>query len=243
MDSLDTTEMFQGRKVQGRRLPVYLLLDCSSSMSGQPISDVRRGVTEMIDELRKKPAALDSVYIKFILFSSIVDEKPLQSLVGLQIPPIDANGSTAMGAALRYLHEGAQYGRDLIKNTSEQLGDWLPMVFLLTDGYPTDDYRQAAGEILRRVRAKSSHELSADESIPRLNVFAFGCGPSASAPMLHEVTDYVYMMPDMSGSAIVELFKWVTDSIGRQSQALNKVTGGTPPPTNLGPLPPQVMAV
>ena len=35
-----------------RRLPVYLLLDCSGSMSGEPIEAVKQGIKALLSELK-----------------------------------------------------------------------------------------------------------------------------------------------------------------------------------------------
>ena len=42
---------------QGRRLPVYLVLDCSGSMAGEPIEAVRSGVKTLLGDLRGDPMA------------------------------------------------------------------------------------------------------------------------------------------------------------------------------------------
>ena len=41
-----------------RKLPVYLVVDCSHSMRGKPIEMVNRGIKQMIQELRSDPMAL-----------------------------------------------------------------------------------------------------------------------------------------------------------------------------------------
>ena len=46
-----------------RRLPVYLLLDCSGSMNGEPIEAVRNGVQVMISSLRQDPQAIETAFI------------------------------------------------------------------------------------------------------------------------------------------------------------------------------------
>ena len=51
-----------------RRLPVYLLLDTSGSMSGDPIEAVKQGVKALISELRGDPQALETAYLSGILF-------------------------------------------------------------------------------------------------------------------------------------------------------------------------------
>lgn len=43
-----------------RRLPVYLLLDCSGSMSGEPIEAVKQGIKALLTELKGDPQALET---------------------------------------------------------------------------------------------------------------------------------------------------------------------------------------
>ena len=45
----------------GRRLPVYLLIDTSGSMRGEPIESVKVGIEAMLSSLRQEPYALESV--------------------------------------------------------------------------------------------------------------------------------------------------------------------------------------
>lgn len=53
-----------------RRLPVYLLLDTSGSMYGEPIEAVKNGVQTLISTLRSDPYALETAYISIITFNS-----------------------------------------------------------------------------------------------------------------------------------------------------------------------------
>ena len=52
----------------GRRLPVYLVLDCSGSMSGEPIEAVCQGVKALVADLRTDPQALETAYLSVITF-------------------------------------------------------------------------------------------------------------------------------------------------------------------------------
>lgn len=89
-----------------RRLPVYLLLDCSGSMSGEPIQCVRERVDMLCNSLLSNPMAMDTVHLSVITFASRVQEAaPLTNLFAFseKMPEISANGTTAMGAALNLL--------------------------------------------------------------------------------------------------------------------------------------------
>ena len=57
-----------------RRLPVYLLLDTSGSMQGEPIHAVNVGLQSLAASLRQDPYALESVFISIITFDMEVKE-------------------------------------------------------------------------------------------------------------------------------------------------------------------------
>ena len=51
-----------------RRLPVYLLIDTSGSMKGEPIESVKVGIETMLSTLRNDPYALETVNISIITY-------------------------------------------------------------------------------------------------------------------------------------------------------------------------------
>ena len=70
-----------------RRLPVYILIDTSGSMHGEPIEAVRNGLQVLISSLRQDPYALETAYISVITFSSSAKQLiPLTELMSFQIP-------------------------------------------------------------------------------------------------------------------------------------------------------------
>ena len=80
-----------------RRLPVYLLLDCSGSMSGEPIEAVKSGMQMLLSGLRQDPQALESAYLSVITFDSSAKQLvPLTDLASFQMPDIVASGTTAL---------------------------------------------------------------------------------------------------------------------------------------------------
>lgn len=65
-----------------RRLPVYLLLDTSGSMYGEPIEAVKNGVQTLISTLRSDPYALETAYISIITLTVLHNRSlRLQSLL------------------------------------------------------------------------------------------------------------------------------------------------------------------
>src|SRR5208337_2466650 len=122
-----------------RRLPVYLLLDCSESMAGPAIEAVQRGVQTLVGELRNNPLALETAYLSVITFARETKQVvPLTELIQFQPPRLSVRTGTSLGAALRLLL--ACLNKDVIKTTPTTKGDYKPLVFMLTDGQPTDDW-------------------------------------------------------------------------------------------------------
>ena len=68
-----------------RRLPVYLLLDTSGSMSGEPIEQVKNGLQMLVASLRQDPYALETAWLSVITFSSGANVAvPLTELTAFQ---------------------------------------------------------------------------------------------------------------------------------------------------------------
>ena len=99
-----------------RRLPVYLLLDTSGSMYGEPIEAVKNGVQTLISTLRSDPYALETAYISIITFNTSAQQlTPLTELAAFQQPNIDASGCTALGEALNLLAQKIDLCKDIAK--------------------------------------------------------------------------------------------------------------------------------
>ena len=80
-----------------RRLPVYLVLDTSGSMYGEPIEAVKNGVQTLISTLRSDPYALETAFISIITFNTNAQQvTSLTELASFQQPTIDAGGCTAL---------------------------------------------------------------------------------------------------------------------------------------------------
>ncbi len=205
-----------------RRLPVYLLLDCSTSMQGEPINAVNEGLGLIYRLLMSDPQAVDTVHISIICFSSHVEQYPLLPIDQFQPPPLSARGTTAMGEAFRVLTQSIE--QDLVVNSAGRRGDYRPLVFMLTDGEPTDSYSDAL------------NNLKALPGSRKPTIVVLGCGDAVNTTMLHEVTDHVFVMQTVSSDTIKDFFQWISGSIVQTSHSVG--SGGNqaltiPPPTNI----------
>lgn len=89
-----------------RRLPVYLVLDVSGSMQGEPIQAVRNGVQVLVSALRQDPNALETAYLSVIAFDEQARQLvPLTDLATFQPPDLQVGTTTSLGDALKVTKE------------------------------------------------------------------------------------------------------------------------------------------
>lgn len=202
-----------------RRLPVYLLLDTSGSMSGEPIEAVKNGVQIMISSLRQNPQAIETAFLSVITFDSTAQQIiPLTDLASFQMVDIKATGVTALGEALKLVAH--KIDTEVQKTTTEQKGDWKPLVFIMTDGIPTDDWQSGLNEFKKSKVA-----------------FTVACaaGSGADTDILKQITENVVSLDTADSASIGKFFQWVTASIGVSS---TKVEDSGKEVTGLNELPP-----
>ena len=207
-----------------RRLPVYLLLDTSGSMYGEPIEAVKNGVQVLVSTLRQDPYALETAYLSIITFDSDARQvAPLTALASFQQPNLEANGGTALGEALGLLAQ--KVDAEVTKTTAEKKGDWKPPVFLRTDGEPTDDIKQGLAEFKKRKFGM---------------VVACAAGQNANTGILKQITENVVQLDTADSTTIKSFFKWVSASISTGSQKveeggvnLDKMDQLPPPPAEV----------
>ena len=117
--------------------------------------------------------------------------------------------------------------REVRKNSKDVKGDWKPLVFILTDGAPSDEWETAASELKARKPA---------------NIIAVG-SDDANTDVLRASADTVLMMKDSTPDSYAKFFKWVTASVSQSSQKAGAATASPSGGITLPPPPPQIMIV
>jgi len=192
-------------------------------MRGEPIAALNNGFNGLISMLRSDPQAMDSLHISVVTFDREVNNLiPLVDLASFHPVEIKCpdSGPTHTGQALEMIYD--LVNKDLIKGSSERKGDWKPLLFVFTDGKPSD---------LQKYR----------EMMPKIKSLDFGvivgcaAGPKAEISFLQELTSNVVKLDTTDASTLTTFFQWVSSSIemGSRSQGTGESMTLPPPPSEL----------
>ncbi|MBR4840313.1 MAG: VWA domain-containing protein [Paludibacteraceae bacterium] len=201
-----------------RRLPVYLLIDTSGSMKGEPIESVKVGLEAMLASLRQDPYALETVWLSIITYDREVKQlMPLTQIGEFQLPNIVTpdSGPTHTGAALELLCSVVD--KEVRLSSTQQKGDWMPLLFLMTDGKPSDIqlYNSMIPEVKKRHFA---------------SIVACAAGMHAQTDPLKLLTNQVFSLDTADSTTFKQFFKWVSDSIGIGNKSIGAVEDLVLPP-------------
>lgn len=191
-----------------RRLPVFFVLDCSESMVGDNLKKMEDGLQSIVRTLRADPHALESVYISVVAFAGIAKTiAPLVEVVSFYPPKLPLGGGTSLGAALEALMD--EIDRSVVKTTPEMKGDWKPIIYLFTDGRPTDNSSLAIDRWVNKYSRKA-------------NLIAVGLGKDADFSVLKKLTESVLVFEETKEGDFKKFIDWITASVVTQSKSVGE---------------------
>jgi uncharacterized protein YegL len=172
-------------------------------MAGEPLEAVEVGVYTMLSALKKNPYAIETAHLSLITFDAKARVVvPLTEVTAINPPALSIRPGTSMGAALDLVQESIN--KEVVKTTADNKGDYKPMVFIMTDGQPTDDWHSPAAR-LRSVR-------------PHLaQIYAIGCGEEVDFETLSQIADVCIHIKSLSPESMAKLFVWLSASVQSQS--------------------------
>ncbi|MDR2346205.1 MAG: VWA domain-containing protein [Planctomycetaceae bacterium] len=181
-----------------RRLPIYILIDCSASMFGEPIEAVKDGIQKLLSSLRRDPYALESVWISVMTFDSNANVLiPLTELPDFHCPEIKLSNSTIrnLGLGLQLLLN--RYQKEIKSTTTDEKGDWLPIVVLMTNGDPSDTKRFET-------------IISQFNTFPFAKIILCVTGIKSEISALKRITKDIFMLDTMDSHAFSRFWQWVS---------------------------------
>ncbi len=191
-----------------RRLPIFFLLDVSESMVGQPLNSVEEGMNRIVSSLRQDPSALETAYISIIAFAGKAEVlSPLTDIISFYPPKLPIGGGTSLGLGLITLMR--EIDKKVILRSSTQQRDWKPLVFLITDGKPTDNTKEAIQEWK-------------DNYTNRATMVAITLGDCANISILKQLTPHVLVYEGSSDDDFKRFFDWISASVQSHSQAIEQ---------------------
>ena len=156
-----------------RPLPVIVLADTSGSMEGEgKIQALNAAIKEMISTFSGEGYLRAEIQVSCITFGGEAQVR-LDLIAARDVSDFNdfsANGCTPMGAAFRLAHQLLE-DKDRIPSRA-----YRPVLILISDGMPTDDWETAFKDLCRSERAQKATRLAmaigSDADKDMLNEFA-----------------------------------------------------------------------
>ena len=194
------------------RAPLVLVLDCSGSMQEEnKIQLLSDGLKTLATDLKADPIAARCGRVLVISFggdSNVEIMGDWTDAMDFTPPQLVAGGLTPLGAAMRCALDEVESQKTQMRSAGVSYK--RPIVMLLSDGEPTDDWRQVAAECKN---AETAHKV---------NIMAIGIGTQANKETLAHFSNKGAL--SLSGLKFKELFIWLSRSIRAVSRA---PAGGT----------------
>jgi uncharacterized protein YegL len=190
-----------------RRVPVYILADTSGSMVGAPIETLNNHLKIFKDILMSDPYAYETAWVSLITFGGD-DAKvvcPLTKIKDFEPPFFEASGRTPLGDAMKKLNECID--KEVRLRDKNHVNDYKPLVYVLTDGRPTDD---GWHETIEAVKERTNRKVAV--------TFTLGCGPEVDEDVLKLISsgknDFAIKVEEMTPEMISTFFQAISQSIG-----------------------------
>ena len=200
--------------VSRKSLVIFFLIDTSGSMKGKKMGELNTVMEELIPEIRRVGEADTEVKVAVLTFSTEV-----RWMYSTPIPIEDfewarlrASGVTSMGAAFKEL--SLRMSRTSYLNSPSL--SFAPVIFLMTDGYPSDDYKEG----LKELQNNSWYKFGLKA--------ALGIGQEANDNILAEFTGSKdTVVHAYSGGQLAQMIKIIavtSSQIGSKSMTLSDDT-------------------
>ena len=213
-----------GGAVSKRELKIYWLVDVSGSMHGDKIATVNRAIKAVIPELSDVSDENPEVqmYVRAMKFGTGAQWHTNETKIeDFKWHDITTSGVTHMGAAMRLMAQ---------ELTPEKMGQRAipPVLILISDGEPNDDYEAGLKELLGQKWAQKSVRIAiaigSDADIDELSKFC--SHPKENPPLVAD-----------RASDLIKFIKWASVEVSK-SVSTSVISPASGAPVSI-PAPPQ----
>lgn len=186
------------------RTPLVLVLDCSGSMEGDRIDALNSGLVTLESAMKDDPTTSTRGRVLVIQFGGHdeVSQGDWQDAIEFAAPKLEANGRTPTGAAVMAALAAIESQKSELKSAG--IAYKRPILMLMSDGEPTDEWEGAA------------EACKAAEAANKVTVFTIGIGEDANLGTLGQFSSKGAVK--INGLQFKELFVWLSASIKAVSQ-------------------------
>lgn len=211
-------------QMASRPLHFFWVLDCSGSMGGAKIQSLNFAIRECIPEMqavaRDNPEC--QMFVRVLTFSSgarwhVSQPTPVEKFTWSDV---QADGVTDMGRAMELLSDAMN-----VTNMGERA--LPPVLVLVSDGQPTDDYAGGLKKLMAQPWAQKAVRI------------AIGIGDEAD----YDVLDKFIAHPEFkalradNAPTITRYIKWASTAVVKSASAPASQPAGTPTPAGNVPIP------
>lgn len=194
-----------------RMLPVVLLADCSGSMSEDgKIESLNHAIRTMIRVLACADDRDSEIHLGVIGIGGEAAElrNPLTPVTEIPFTPLQAEGGTPTGSAV-------ELAAQLISDEAIPANAHHPILVLVTDGYPTDDFERALDRLERSALGAGSTRfaLGIGADVRREHLERFASDRAAGVLGTEQIAD------------IDRFFRFVTRAVSMRLPSM--ATGGS----------------
>jgi uncharacterized protein YegL len=184
-----------------QRTPCVLVLDCSSSMEGDRMAALNRGLQAFRQALLEDETALQRVVVEVVVCGGDAPEiaLPWTPASSFQPPLLQAIGRTPLGAGMALALDEIERVKRLMREYGTPYT--RPWIFLMTDGAPNDlGWTQVAERTRQAVECR------------RVIVWPIAV-PGANAHVLRQFAGPDMPIYEVEATRFVELFQWLSTSL------------------------------
>ena len=197
-------------EIAKKSMVLFFIIDQSGSMEGSKIGSLNTAMEEVIPEIRDIGEADADLKVAVLTFSSgsqwmYLEPNPIEDF---KWKNVTANGVTDLGDAFSKL-AGKLSRNEFLKSPTIS---FAPVMFLMSDGYPTDDYKEGLEKLKNNKWYKAGIKV------------ALAIGEDADQDVLAEfTTSKEAVVTAYNGEALAKLIRFVTitsSQIGSKSMQL-----------------------